>query len=216
MDQGDLSELKDALRWEMRSRLNSLCADVQTAADVSEAADSAFILSDVYRNAEIVLTFISTRLEVDTKRIIAKTLVDGKRAAVPRIREDTDEMEFFYLDGGRMVEDQLQPGKYGILEPKDGAEKLTAAKFPSRAVIVVPGLAFAKDGFRLGKGKGYYDRYAASIQSAGKNMPAALVGLCFSCQITESVPHDAADMRVTHIASENGLYTILHHPSSTV
>lgn len=216
MEQTELVERKKSLRREMRGRLKSFCADVQTAECASAAAVSAFLSSDVYRKAETVLVFVSMDQEVDTKRIIAKALADGKKAAVPRIINGTNEMDFCYLDSGRFPEQQLEPGAYGIPEPDESAEKVDVLKFPAETVIVVPGLAFSKDGCRLGRGRGFYDRYISHVKAAGKNQPVALVGLCFDCQIVESVPHDALDMRVSHIASESGLIVISQRPSSTV
>jgi 5-formyltetrahydrofolate cyclo-ligase len=216
MEQTELIELKKSLRIEISSRIKSFCADVQSAERASVSAVSAFLSSDIYRNAETILTFVSTQYEVDTKRIIAKAVTDGRRTAVPRIISNTNEMDFYYLVGNRMIGEQLVPGTYGILEPDEFAEKVDVLKFPAKTVIIVPGLAFAKDGCRLGRGKGFYDRYIGHVRAAGKNQPAALVGLCFGCQIVESVPHDARDMYVSHITSENGMYVTSQHPLKTV
>lgn len=215
MEQAELIELKKSLRKEMRSRIKSFCADVRVSENASAAAVSAFLSSGEYLNAETILTFVSTEQEVDTKRIIAKAVTDGKRAAVPRILGNTNEMDFYYFDNSRFLGHQLEPGAYGILEPAESAEKVDVRKFPAKAVIVVPGLAFSKDGSRLGRGRGFYDRYIGHVKAAGKNQPQALVGLCYSCQIVESVPHDDLDMRVSHIATENGIYAISAHPLST-
>ncbi len=200
----------------MRGRMKSFCADVQAAEGASAVAVSAFLASDVYRNAETVFAFVSMDQEVNTERIISKALADGKKTAVPRIINGTSEMDFCYLDGAGFPGRQLEPGAYGIPEPDESAEKVDVLKFPAETVIVVPGLAFSKDGCRLGRGRGFYDRYISRIKAAGKNQPSALVGLCFDCQIVESVPHDALDIRVSHIASESGLIVISPHPSSTV
>ncbi|MFA6856156.1 MAG: 5-formyltetrahydrofolate cyclo-ligase [Treponema sp.] len=212
MEQAELIELKKLLRKEMRIRIRSFCADIQNAESASAAAVSAFLSSDVYRNAETVFTFVSTELEVNTRRIIAKAVTDGKKTAVPRIISNTNEMNFYYLDGNRIIGKQLVPGAYGILEPDECAEEAAVLKFPAKTVIVVPGLAFSKDGFRLGRGKGFYDRYIGHVKAAGKNQPAAVVGLCFDCQIVETVPHDSLDMNVSHIASESGLSATSPHP----
>ncbi|MCK9170079.1 MAG: 5-formyltetrahydrofolate cyclo-ligase [Treponema sp.] len=212
MEQPELIELKKSLRMEMRTRIRSFCADIQNAEAASAAAVSAFLASDLYRNAETIFTFVSTDQEVNTRRLIAKAVTDGKKTAVPRIISNTNEMDFYYLVGNRIIGNQLVSGAYGILEPDECAEAVAVQKFPAKTVIVVPGLAFSKDGCRLGRGRGFYDRYIGHVKSAGKNQPAALVGLCFDCQIVETVPHDDLDINVSHIASESGLSATLPHP----
>jgi 5-formyltetrahydrofolate cyclo-ligase len=216
MEQTELVEQKKSLRREMRSRIRLFCSDAHAEESASEAAVSAFLSSGVYRKAQTVLVFISTGEEVDTKRIVAASLNDGKKTAVPRTIKNTNEMDFYYLDGSRPPESQLAPGAYGILEPAESAEKVDTVAFPAKTVIVVPGLAFAADGCRLGKGKGFYDRYIGRLRDAAKNQPDALAGLCFKCQLVEKLPHNNLDMRVSHIVCESGLRIISPNLLSTV
>lgn len=205
VEQTDLVSRKDALRREMRGRIKSFCADIQNRKNASAAAGRAFLTSEVYKDAETVLLFVPLPDEVDTSYIIEKALADGKRVAVPRT-DGKGQMDFYYLDGNRPVSGQLAAGSYGIFEPEKTAEMVDTLQFPPHAVIAVPGLAFSKDGNRLGRGKGYYDMYVRRIKTAGRNQPPALVAVCFSLQILESVPHDNFDLHLTHIAAGSGFF----------
>ena len=111
-------------------------------------------------------------------------------------------MEFYYLDAALPFEAQTEIGAYGITEPKTVLEKVDTKDFPHASLFLVPALAFSRDGRRLGKGKGFYDRYIARISYA---FPV-LAGLCFSCQIISDVPSGVRDARVSHIVCEDGIF----------
>jgi 5-formyltetrahydrofolate cyclo-ligase len=203
VEQTDLTSRKSALRCQMRMRMKAFCADVQGRQKASSCAVRAFLSSEVYKNAETVLLFVPLPDEVDTSYIIEKALADGKRTAVPRT-EGNGLMDFYYLDGEKPVSKQLSAGSYGILEPEKTAEKIDTLQFPPCAVIAVPGLAFSKDGNRLGRGKGYYDAYVRRIETSGGSQPSALAAVCFGFQVLESVPHGSFDLHLTHIADDSG------------
>ena len=88
----------------------------------------------------------------------------------------------------------LLPGPFGNHEPAEDAPA------PSPDLVLVPGLAFDRSGFRLGRGGGFYDRFLESFPSH-----PVLCGVCFSCQIVPNVPREAHDARVDWILSEDGL-----------
>ena len=78
----------------------------------------------------------------------------------------------------------LQLGAYGLLEPT--GELFTV--YDTIDVAIVPGMAFDAEGYRLGRGKGYYDRFLARVPYLYK------IGLCFSWQMVDKVPHDKHDI----------------------
>ena len=87
----------------------------------------------------------------------------------------------------------LAPGAFGILEPK-GKEILC----PTPDLVLIPGRAFDREGWRLGRGKGYYDR-------ALPKLPGLRVGVAFACQIFELVARESGDEPVDAVLTENGL-----------
>ena len=87
----------------------------------------------------------------------------------------------------------LQAGAFGILEPTG---KLFT-DYEKIDVVVVPGMAFDKEGHRLGRGKGYYDRFLAKIRNTYK------IGLCFPWQLVDNVPTDEHDILMDEIMTMN-------------
>ena len=136
-----------------------------------------------YAQAGTVFTYVSKSIEVDTTGIIRAALLNHKRVAVPRCVPGTREMEFYAINS---MED-LEPGAFGVLEPKPKAENLVDRG--EKGLCIVPGLAFDPQGFRLGYGKGYYDRFLSGFQ--GKT-----VGICYLGCVQWNLPHGYYDRPV--------------------
>ena len=102
-------------------------------------------------NASIILTYVSTKEEADTINII-KHFLGKKKVAVPRI--DNGIMNFYYINSL----DELMEGYFGILEPTTN-NKVTNF---NNSICIVPGLCFDKENYRLGYGKGYYDKFLSN------------------------------------------------------
>jgi 5-formyltetrahydrofolate cyclo-ligase len=98
------------------------------------------------------------------------------------------EMEFFPVSRNK----QLVPGPFGILEPPDGEPT------DDLDVIICPGLAFTRDGHRLGQGGGYYDRALARFPKARK------VAVAFPCQIVPVLPHEPHDAMMDAVITPIG------------
>jgi len=97
---------------------------------------------------------------------------------------------FFSVNGSY----ELKPGAFGILEPTDGATEIPISKLD---MILVPGIVFDREGYRIGYGHGYYDRILNGAQ-------AKCVGLAYSFQVISHVPHDASDARMDVIITDKG------------
>ena len=146
-------------------------------------------------------------IEMETREVIKKALADGKRVAVPRTIPKTCGMDFYFLSPKTSLESQLEKSEYGILEPKTDLEKLEPERLPIHTVLLVPGLAYGKDGARLGHGKGFYDRYIEKLyaQKSEIHLPVALVGWGFSMQVFDEIPIEDHDFMLTHIVTEKGI-----------
>lgn len=108
----------------------------------------------------------------------------GKQIAFPR----TEGQRMTFLVGEKMIS-----RAYGLIEPEGGPPA------PPPDLILVPGLAFTRDGRRLGRGGGFYDRWLAT-QSG---IPT--LGICFSCQLVDALPIEMHDVRLDAILTEDGL-----------
>lgn len=158
-------------------------ANIENRQEKSETIKNRLRDLDIYKNAESVFIFISFKSEVNTHEMIKMIKEDGKRLLVPLVKGD--EMIATEIDG---IED-LRENHMGILEPKDGeaADKID--------LTITPGLAFDKDGYRLGYGGGYYDKFFA------KNETTSLA-IGFDEQRTDYVPHEDYDKKVDYLLTD--------------
>lgn len=142
-----------------------------------------------YKECKNLFAFVSMPIEVNTFPILEKALADGKILALPKCRQDGPIMDFYRVNSL----DMLKEGKYSIMEPdEEVCEKI--AEYTD-ALCLVPGLSFDLYGYRLGFGKGYYDRFL-------QNFIGATVGLCYSKCIEQKLPHGIYDKAVDIIITE--------------
>lgn len=159
-DWPDLQAAKKDLRMAMTARLK----DVTPAERVRRSQAAAAISSEfpAWTGADLILAFLSMPVEIDTLPVIEMALQAGKRVAVPRI--DDGDLAFIELVGDWR---SWPLDRWSIPTPPTDAKVLPAAHIASRPCLaLVPGLAFDRDGGRLGRGKGYYDRFLTSVLEA--------------------------------------------------
>ncbi len=145
-----------------------------------------------YAAADTIMTYLSFYGEVDTFGIAMDVLENGKRLIIPKVQSSSRSLIPCQIHN---LDDDLEPGDYGILEPI--RNNIHPIAIDSIGFHVIPGVAFDTGGYRLGHGGGYYDRFLAEIT------PDALtVGLCYECQITDVLPHDPWDVPVKCIVTE--------------
>lgn len=184
---------KNDLRARFKAVRTSLSKEEKTRLDSRIA--NRFLTLPQYREVKTVLFYVSLPLEIDTFSLMERAFSDGKTVAAPRCVPGTREMDFYIL---RDICD-LAPGAFGVSEPKtDTCEKLTDL---SQGLCVVPALGFARDGYRLGYGKGYYDRFLSRFSGN-------TVGLVYDACLKDRLPHDNFDCRVEQIVTENQILKI--------
>jgi len=143
------------------------------------------------QSAEVIMTYISFRSEVDTKTIIKKLLDEGKKIAVPRV--DGDDMKFYLL--GSM--NDCIAGYMGILEPDENCTEYVPN---GSEVMLVPGSVFDRRLFRIGYGKGFYDRYLTKYKGI------TTIGLAYDFQVVDEVPVNTWDKGLNSIITEKEIY----------
>ena len=144
------------------------------------------------RETDTFLCYVSTDIEVDTKEFINALLSVGKRVAVPRCEGGPSEMNFYYINSL----DELSSGSFGVLEPESDKEKMLTET--ENTICIVPAFMFDKSGYRLGYGKGYYDRYLSKYKGS-------TIGICYSQNIKEELFHGKYDRTVDMIVTEKGV-----------
>lgn len=154
-----------------------------------------FYESKYYKEAAKIFIYISYDSEINTKVIINKALKDKKKIYVPRTEFKTRHMDAVEITNL----DNLAESKYGILEPKIEEPHIDPNEFD---LIVVPGVAFDRNGGRMGYGAGFYDRYFKKINKENIDKIVKLA-LAYELQILDKVPMNAQDVPVDYIITEN-------------
>ena len=178
----------------MRKTLKALC-DTPSYAEQSQKAAQLFLDSPLYRRAPLILAFVSLKTEIDTHPLIEKIMSDGKKVAVP-LTSDTS-MFFKLLQKEKPLSKQLRCGNFGIEEPVCDLKDISPETLPAGTVILVPGLAFSAGGARLGKGKGYHDRYLEHVPAE-----TILAGYAFQVQVLQDVPCEPHDRKVGYLVTD--------------
>lgn len=169
---------KKALRREIREKKRAMTEE--EIVDRSEKLGQLFAQSEAYRNAKTVYGYLPYNQEVRTVPMLEQALRDGKHVAVPKIYGDT--MKFLYLDDLSKVE----KNDMGIPEPIAD----TPVADDKTALVLMPGLAFTKQGDRMGYGGGFYDRFLADEPDH------PTLALCYAFQIVDSLPTEEFDIPV--------------------
>ena len=134
-------------------------------------------------SSKSIILFHSLPDEVFTHSLIDTLYSQGKRVLLPKVVSPT-EMTLHEYHGPN----SLSLGAFGILEPNNEVtDKVNAS------LAIIPGVAFDKDGNRLGRGKGYYDRLLPNL------MPIYKIGVCFPFQFLDNIPHDLHDISMDEI-----------------
>lgn len=186
----DIRPYKNKLREQFKAKRTELSAEEKDRLD--KKITNKILNMWQYRDEEIMLVYVSTPIEVDTKQFISKALSDGKTVAVPRCVNGTRNMNFYIIKSL----DDLEPGAFNVLEPI--IEKCTKLENLNKGLCIVPALSFDKKGFRLGYGKGYYDRFLS-------NFSGETLGLCYNFCMMDDLPHGKYDRRVDKIITDSNI-----------
>lgn len=186
----DIRPIKTELRQKYRRLRQEMPKEIRDQHDVDIAAQVRRLWQ--YQSNAVLLVYVSTAIEVDTFRIIRQALEDGKRVAVPRCVPDTRNMEFYYINSI----DELSPGMFGVLEPEVNPDRLYNER--DGGLCLVPAFSYDWNGFRLGYGKGYYDRFLSRFEGN-------IVGICYSECVQRSLPHGRYDRPVELLVTEKYL-----------
>ena len=165
--------------------------------DVSRAIVGSFMDLPEYAAAQTVMFYIDVRDEVRTRHSLPEAIQSGKRIVVPYCVDG--ELELFHLESM----DELDVGMYKILEPKQELRSVASKRLQATDLdlIMVPGVAFDKQGGRTGHGKGYYDKL---LEHARLETP--LVALAFECQIFPEIPCEQHDIYMDKVVTEAAVY----------
>lgn len=178
----------------LRRTFKTLRAAIENRIEAQERMTKRLLQHPDFLQADQVFCFVSFGSEPDTHAFLNACFAKGTPVAVPRCFADGS-MLFYRIESL----DVLQPSPpYGIPEPRADSEE---AKASAHTFCVVPGLAFDDQGYRLGYGGGFYDRFLSDF-------PGRTAGLCFDACLTQRLPHAEHDRPVQSMITEQTMIQI--------
>lgn len=184
----DIRSIKNEMRDEYKKKRQAMDSEEKLRLD--SKISERFLSSMSYKYANQILLYASTDDEISTDIIFKKAIADGKNCFFPRCFEHS-QMAYYKASS----EKDLISDKYNIKAPADSSEIYEPQ--PSD-VCIVPAMAYDKKGFRLGYGKGFYDRFLP-------NFMGVKIGFCYSSFIRPQLPRGRYDISVDSIITEKGV-----------
>ncbi|CAE6701560.1 5-formyltetrahydrofolate cyclo-ligase [Candidatus Nitrotoga fabula] len=162
---------------------------------------------EAYRKAGTVLAYMSFGAEYSTRELVRQALREDKRVLLPRVNVATKELDLYQVSN---LQHDLAPGQWNIPEPLvERCPRIDLLR--DLDFILLPGVAFGRDGVRLGYGGGFYDKLLARIAVTWQDHFPALVAGAFSMQLIEGIPQEQTDYKVEWIVTENEVIPCAAH-----
>ena len=183
---------KSALRKEIKDKIKVICENKNDKNQQEKEICQKIINSQEYKKASLILAYSALSDEVDLSELLENAFAQGKIVALPVV--NGDEMNFFLTRSTSL----LEKGAFGIMEPSKTSENLIGSEsILENTLVLVPGRAFTKAGKRLGRGKGYYDKWFSTMEDKANQL--VKWGICFSCQLVDDLPSDENDIPMDQI-----------------
>lgn len=189
------SDMKQALRKILLEKRKDVSFVWKTKAE-KKIRQKLFSLP-YFKKAKVIFCYVSKPDEVDTLEIIHRLFQASRNVVVPRVKGK--KLSPFLIEHF----DHLEEGTFGIFEPKRYQPKI---KSNAIDCAIVPGIAFDRQGHRLGYGHGYFDRFL-------KKLKCKKIGICFDFQIVDKLKTHAYDTPVDVVVTEKKIY--VPSPSKT-
>jgi len=183
--------MKQELRRRLLTQRNAITPGQKQTWD--KAINQALINHDWFKHADKILAHYPIGSEPDIRPALEEALRQGKQVYLPKCEPATGEMRFFRVQSL----ESLQPGAHGIPEPEGNNYELRITDY---ALCLVPGIAFDAEGYRLGYGGGYYDRFLA------QHAQLTTLGVCYEMMMQARLPREARDIPVTRVLAEGERY----------
>ena len=164
--------MKSELRKQVLQEMKAISQEQKQ--DIDQALTERILQHPFYQEAKIIATYLSFPHEFQTQGLIEQALKDGKKVLIPKTYPK-GRMDFVVYNPQQLVKTS-----FGLLEPQGNLEVVDASQID---LIHVPGLAFTTEGYRIGYGGGYYDRYL-------KHFSGNTLSTVYPCQIRDFIPED--------------------------
>ncbi|MGI6649148.1 MAG: 5-formyltetrahydrofolate cyclo-ligase [Bacillota bacterium] len=199
MDRFGIKDLKHTLRQTMLTKRRALGAGEVTR--WSKQITEFLVASPNFRKAKAIMAYAPLHNEVDTELLLQAAFGQQKQVLLPVAEWENRQLRPVSVDS---YPDSLVPGRYGILEPAGGRQ----SPWPVEQIdlVIVPGVAFDIQGYRLGYGQGFYDRFLGRLPPRTE-----VVGLAYDFQVVKTVYPEKHDVTVPVIVTEKG---VINSPGS--
>lgn len=187
-----LKKLKDETRKIFLEKRASMDPSLKKARDKKVCSCALSLAS--YRYADCVLMYAALDDEIDIMPVAEDALKKGKKVAFPRCNREEHTMDFHFVTSL----EELKVDSYGIREPSADLPVFNASEHNGGVICFVPGLIYDKKGYRLGYGKGFYDRYLSGLQGN-------IIGVVYSDFIVPTVPIGKYDVSLNILLTEKGV-----------
>lgn len=188
---------KNEVRILMKDRRDNLSEDIRKEFD-KKIQDKLFSL-DLFKNCNMLFTYVSFGSEVDTIAIIERALQLNKRVFIPKV--EGKNLNFYEIDSLK----GLNLSKFGILEPEGTIPFKVSDTCKESKLMILPGLSFDRTGNRIGYGAGYYDRYMACFPS----YEWIKIAVAYDFQIMERLPVTEYDIKTDYIVTNEEVIACL-------
>lgn len=148
-----------------------------------------------YQTAQSIMCFVSFGTEVHTHEFLKEALAEGKRVFVPYIKSKAEGMNACEIKDFS----ELELGYFNILTPKEEFRRITSEE-PD--LVIVPAVAYDLQGYRVGYGGGFYDRYLGQLRDS-----TSRIGIGFSEQVVDKVPVESFDQPIDILITPEKIYT---------
>ena len=177
--------MKSELRKQVLHEMKAISQEQKQFID--QALTEQLLQHPFYQEAKVIATYLSFPHEFQTQELIEQALRDGKKVLIPKTYPK-GRMDFVVYNPQQLVKTS-----FGLLEPQGDLEVVDASQID---LIHVPGLAFTTEGYRIGYGGGYYDRYL-------KHFSGNTLSTVYPCQIRDFIPEDH-DIPVEEVLIDEG------------
>ena len=190
---GASSELKAAVRRQLREALQRLSPRARE--EGSRRVCEALRRLPLWEAARSILFYHPLADEPDIWPLVGEALGEGREVGLLRFQAETAGYTPCRVE--RVAEDLVE-GRFGLLEPALHCREMDVKRLD---LVLVPGIGFTLDGARLGRGKGYYDRFLSAV-------PGFKCGVAFDCSVVTSLPVEPHDTQLNGILTPSGWHAV--------
>jgi len=177
------------MKKELRKKYLTIRKEITQKDSKDKIICEKFLNMELYKKSDTILAYYPINTEINIIPIIKRALNDNKKVALPKTIDKSGNMEFYFINNLN----NLVKGNFEIMEPI--MEPKNKVLNYNNALIIIPGICFDLNNYRLGYGKGYYDRFLKKISIMS-------VGLCYQECLINNIEVDEYDQKVDIVLTD--------------